>query len=112
MKPSNRFALMFSLSTVLLSGAALAQAPAAATTAPAAAPAATTMNDMVPPKPAAHHHHHAGKAVHGVKYDSCLKEKLAVAQAFCSAHSSNCQAEKDGAAAQCRSEARGERQKG
>jgi len=104
MKPSNRIALMFSLSTALLCGAALAQDPAA-TTAPSAAPAA-------PAPMAKHHHHHGSKAVHGVKYDKCLKENLADAQYYCSAHPDGCQAEKDGAAAQCRSEARGERQKG
>jgi hypothetical protein len=110
MKLSNRIALMFTLSAGLLSGAALAQDAA---TAPAAAPAPTTMNDMVSPKPAHHHNHKARtKAASGSKYDNCLKEKLAVANAYCSAHSDACKAEKDGAAAQCKSEARGERQKG
>jgi hypothetical protein len=114
MKPSNRIALMFSLSTVLLCGAALAQNTAAPPPAPAAipAPAATTLNDMVSPKPAHHHKAKAKAAVHGVKYDTCVKEKTAVAENFCSSHGSSCQSEKDGIAKQCRSEARGERQKG
>ncbi len=103
MKPSNRIALMFSLSAALFCASALAQDPSApATLDQAAGPSA---------KPAMHHHHKA-KAIHGVKYDTCLKEKMAVAQAYCSAHSTDCTAEKDGAAKQCRSEARGERQKG
>lgn len=93
MKPSNRIALMFSLSAALLCGSAFAQDTAA---------------------PAKHMHHHKAQsmAVNGSKYDNCLKEKLAVAEAFCSSHSTDCKAEKDGAAKQCRSEARGERQKG
>ena len=98
MKLSNRIALTISLSAGLFCGAALAQDAATAPAAPAAKPA--------------HHHHHKGGEVHGVKYDNCLKEKLAVANAWCGAHSDACQAEKDGAAKQCKSEARGERQKG
>lgn len=109
MKPSNRIALMFSLGAALLCGSALAQDAA---TAPAAAPAATTMNDMVSPKPAHYHHKAKAKAVKGDKYDNCLKTNLADAQYYCSTHPDGCQAEKDGAAAQCKSEARGERQKG
>jgi hypothetical protein len=98
MKPSNRIALLFSLSTVLLCGSALA---ADAITLPAA-----------PAKAEHHHHHKAGKAMHGVKYDTCVKEKSAAAEYFCSANSGSCQAEKDGIAKQCKSEARGEKQKG
>ncbi|MBV8063846.1 MAG: hypothetical protein JOY51_09625 [Nevskia sp.] len=99
MKP-NRIALTFSLSAALFCGAALAQdTPAEAVAAPTA--------------PAKHHHHHgAQKAIKSVRYDDCVKEKSAVAETFCSAHGSSCEAEKDGVAKQCRSEARGERQKG
>jgi hypothetical protein len=101
MKSSKRIALMFSLSTVLLCGTAFA-ADAIATS--PGAPAA---------KPAHHHHHKAGaKVVHGVKYDSCVKEKTAAADYFCNANAGACKAEKDGIAKQCKSEARGERQKG
>ena len=110
MKPSNRIALMCSLSAVLLCGSALAQD--AATPPPAAPATGSTMSDMVPAKPMHRHHKARSMAVHGSKYDNCLKEKLAVAETYCSTHSTDCTAEKDGAAKQCRSEARGERQKG
>ncbi len=112
MKPSNRIALLCSLSAALLCGSALAQDAATPPPAAPAAPAATTMSDMVPAKPMHHHHKAKAQAMHGSKYDNCMKEKLTVAEAFCSAHSTDCTAEKDGAAKQCRSEARGERQKG
>ncbi len=107
MKLNSRVAQAFALSVALFSASALAQdAGAAAPAAPATDAAAA---------PAAHHAKHMKKAkgaVHGAAYDSCVKQKLAVSEYFCSIHPDACQAEKDGAATQCRSEARGERQKG
>lgn len=98
MKLNNRIALTFALSAALFSVSAFAQDPAAA-------PAAD--------KPVMKHHHKAeGKKVAGKSYDDCLKQKLAVAEYFCSVHSDSCQAEKDGASKQCKLEARGVRQKG
>ena len=97
MKLNNRIALTFVLSAALFSASAFAQDAAA----PAAAPAAH-----------AKHMKKAKGAVHGAAYDSCLKQKLAVSEYFCSIHPDACQSEKDGAAAQCGSEARGEKQKG
>lgn len=99
MKLNSRVAQAFALSVALFSASALAQDAAAAASA----------------APAVHHAKHMKKAkgaVHGAAYDSCLKQKLAVSEYFCSIHPDACQAEKDGAATQCRSEARGERQKG
>ncbi|MDR3415778.1 MAG: hypothetical protein P4L83_06290 [Nevskia sp.] len=91
----------------LVLGAALTSVQVLADDAPAA------------PEAKAHHHHkhHAGGgakkgAAHGVTYKGCLKEKMAVAEYFCNAHSDACKAEKDGAARECRGEARGERHKG
>ncbi len=110
MKLNNRIALTLALSAALFSASALAQdagtaaAPApTADAAPAdqAAPAAKPMKKAKARRMA----NHAG-------YEGCLKQKLAVAEYFCGIHSDSCQSEKDGAAAQCRSEARGERQKG
>lgn len=102
MKSSNRIALLFSLSTALLCGAALADDPMA-----------TMAGNGPVAKPAHHHHHKAGaEAMHGSKYENCVKEKTTVAEYYCSSHADSCQAEKDGIAKQCRSEARGERQKG
>lgn len=103
MKSSNRIALLFSLSAVLLCGTALADDPMA-----------TMAGDSGPAAKPAHHHHHKAeaKAMHGSKYENCVKEKSAVADYYCSAHSDSCQAERDGIAKQCKSEARGERQKG
>jgi hypothetical protein len=101
MKLNNRIALTLALSVALCSASALAQDTADA---PAAAPA-----------PHEHHHHHkAGeeKVSSGGKYENCVKQKMAVAEYFCSVHADTCQAEKAGVAPQCRSEARGERQKG
>ena len=89
MKLNNRIALTFVLSAALFSASALAQ-------------------DAAPAKKA----HMKKTAGHGVVYDTCLKQKLAVAEYFCSIPPDTCQSEKDGAASQCRSEARGERQKG
>ena len=101
MKSSNRIALMFSLSTALLCGAALADDGIA--THPGAPDA----------KPVPHHHHKASaKAMSGSKYDNCVKEKSTAAEYYCSAHSDSCQAEKDGIADECRGEARGVRHKG
>ena len=110
MKLNNRIALTLALSAALFSASALAQdaGTAAAPAAPAAeAPAAA-------PAVAKHKHHKMAKSekVSGSRYDSCLKQKLAVAEYFCGIHSDACKSEKDGAAAQCRSEARGVRQKG
>jgi hypothetical protein len=101
MKSSKSIALLFSLSAALLCGTALADDAMA-----------TMANGAPAAKPAHHHHKAAAKAVHGVKYDNCVKEKSAAAEYFCSAHADSCQAEKDGIAKQCKSEARGERQKG
>ena len=102
MKLNNRIALTLVLSAALFSASALAQDAGA-----------TPAGDA----PAAHAQHKhmkkAGKAsAHGASYEGCLKQKLAVAEYFCSIHPDACQAEKDGAATPCRSEARGERQTG
>ena len=107
MKLNNRIALTFTLSAALFCASALAQdaapaAPAADTAAAApAAPAAKPMKKAKARKMA----NHAG-------YEGCLKQKLAVAEYFCGIHPDSCQSEKDGAATQCRAEARGVRQKG
>jgi hypothetical protein len=99
MKLKTRIALTLALSAVLCSASAFAQ-DAGVTTTAADAPA----------KPAHHHHQaHAQKVADAGKYDSCLKQKLAVAEYYCSIHPGACQGEKDGAAAECRGEARGER---
>ena len=98
MKLNNRIALTIALSAALFSVSAFAEDSAA----PAPAP------------PVVKHHHHKveGKKVAGRSYDDCLKQKLAVAEYFCSVHADSCQPEKDGAAKQCKLEARGVRQKG
>lgn len=96
MKPSNRIALTLSLSAALFCASALAEDAAAAPAAPAAK----------------HHRHKAKKVIKSARYDQCLRENMADAEYFCSSHPDGCQAEKDGVATQCRSEARGEKQKG
>jgi len=109
MKLNNRIALTFALSAALFSASALAQdSAAAAPTGPVAeAPAAA-------PAMAKHKHHKMARSekMSGSRYDSCLKQKLAVAEYFCGIHADSCKSEKDGAATQCRAEARGVRQKG
>jgi len=105
MKLNNRIALTLVLSAALLSASALAQDPAA-TAAPADAAAA------FPAAPAKHVKKAGVKKINSSVYDTCLKQNLAVAEYYCSIHPDACQTEKDGAAIQCRSEARGERQKG
>lgn len=110
MKLNNRIALSIALSAALFSLSAAAEDTAAAPAAPAAAMAAP---DAAPAKAGKKMHHKAGaKKTAGHGYDDCMKQKLAVAEYFCSIHADACKAEKDGAAKQCRSEARGERQKG
>jgi hypothetical protein len=109
MKPSFCLVLTLALGAGLYSTGALAQDAAAAAAAqtgmaPDAALAAAQTSHRPAHRVRAHHH------VHG--YDKCLQEKLAAAQHYCDSHADSCQAEKDGAAKQCRSEARGERQTG
>ncbi len=111
MKLNNRIALSIALSAALFSLSAVAEDTAAAPAAPAAAMATP---DAAPAKAGKKMHHHmaGAKKTAGHGYDDCMKQKLAVAEYFCSIHTDACKAEKDGAAKQCRSEARGERQKG
>jgi hypothetical protein len=111
MKLNNRIALTLALSAALFSASALAQdAGTAAAPAPTAAAPAADAPAAAPAKPAKKAK--ARRMANHAGYESCLKQKLAVAEYFCGIHSDSCQSEKDGAAAQCRSEARGERQKG
>jgi hypothetical protein len=96
MKLNNRIVLTLALSATMFSVSALAQ-------------------DAPPPDKPMHHHHHKAmeeKVSGGGKFDTCVKQKMAVAEYFCSIHGDSCKAEKDGVAPQCRSEVRGERQKG
>ena len=104
MKPSILLVAAAALSSALFTLPALADdtaAPAASTAPAAAAPAAKAKKVKAVS-------HGRGKGY----YEQCLKENLADAEYFCSKNPSGCQAEKDGAAAQCRSEAKGEHQKG
>jgi hypothetical protein len=112
MKPSTCLILTLVLGAGLYSTAALAQDPAAAAAAQSgpAPDAALAAAQTSKPHRRAHHvrtRHHAGN-----RYNQCLKEKLAVAQHYCDSHADACEAEKDGAARQCQSEARGEKQTG
>lgn len=112
MKPSTCLALTLVLGVGMYSTTAFAQDPAAAAAAQTGpAPDAALQAAQTTPKHHRAHHvrtrHHAGS-----RYSQCLKEKLAVAQHYCDSHADACQAEKDGAAKQCRSEARGEKQTG
>ena len=112
MKPSTCLALTLALGVGLYSASALAQDPAAAAAAQSAPAPDAALTAAQTPKP--HHRAHHVRARHhaGSRYSRCLKEKLAVAQHYCDSHADACQAEKDGAARQCRSEARGEKQMG
>jgi hypothetical protein len=121
MKPSTFLVAAALFSGALISLPVLAQgsapaAPAATAVpaAPAAAPApAAPATEAAPAAPAAPAKAKKVKASGRGKayYDACLKQNLADAEYFCSKNQSGCEAEKKGAAAQCRSEERGERQK-
>ena len=109
MKPSICLVLTLSLGAGLYSASALAQDAAAA----AAAQTGMAPDAALDAAQTSHRLAHRVRAHHHVRsYDKCLQEKLAVAQHYCDSHGDACQAEKDGAAKQCRSEVRGERQSG